>query len=321
MFGGGPILQDLLMRLGPPTRFERAYNCYSVAVSGRGGGNLEDGDKILLPPSALHELAQMNVDYPMLFELSNPRMGKRTHCGVMEFVAEEGRCYIPFWMMQNLVLQEGDVVSVVNVSLKKATFVKFRPLSVDFLDISNPRAVLEKTLRRYTCVTTGDQICIPYLDKKYYLEIREVLPDGAASIIETDCNVDFEEPLGYKEEKRATAQQGSKSEGGGTTPQLAVPVVRPLQKARVDSAADEKQSSFTPFSGEACRVDGKKVAPSGQPQPSTSATSIASSKDSGNTSASGGSGAPARTSLIGDKYSKKKVAVSAFTGPGHTLKK
>jgi ubiquitin fusion degradation protein 1 len=323
MFGGGPLIQDLLMRLGPPTRFERAYNCYSVAVSGRTGGNLEDGDKILLPPSALHELAQMNVDYPMLFELSNPRMGKRTHCGVMEFVAEEGRCYIPFWMMQNLVLQEGDVVNVLNVSLKKATFVKFRPLSVDFLDISNPRAVLEKTLRRYTCVTTGDQICIPYLEKKYYLEIREVQPDGAASIIETDCNVDFEEPLGYREEKRAAAAPSSKAGGPqGTASNFAVPVVRPLQKARADSAADDKRSSFTPFAGEACRVDGKKVAPGTQAQPSSASTAAtAGAKESAGVPVSSGAVAQPRTSLIGDKYSKKKVAVSAFTGPAHTLRK
>jgi ubiquitin fusion degradation protein 1 len=323
MFGGGPLIQDLLMRLGPPTRFERAYNCYSVAVSGRTGGNLEDGDKILLPPSALHELAQMNVDYPMLFELSNPRMGKRTHCGVMEFVAEEGRCYIPFWMMQNLVLQEGDVVNVLNVSLKKATFVKFRPLSVDFLDISNPRAVLEKTLRRYTCVTTGDQICIPYLDKKYYLEIREVQPDGAASIIETDCNVDFEEPLGYKEEKRAVPGPSSKAGGASPSapPQFAVPVARPLQKARVDSAADEKRSSFTPFAGEACRVDGKKVSPPLGPQTTAAPATAGAKEAAGAQAAPVAAAAQPRASLIGDKYSKKKVAVSAFTGPAHTLRK
>lgn len=37
-----------------------------------------------------------------------------------------------------------------NVSLPKATFVKFRPQSVDFLDISNPRAV--GCVRVYTCV-------------------------------------------------------------------------------------------------------------------------------------------------------------------------
>lgn len=62
---------------------------------------------------------------------------------------------------------------------------------MDFLDISNPRAVLEVTLRKFTCLTEGDMICISHAGTKYYLEVREVKPNGAASIIETDCNVDF----------------------------------------------------------------------------------------------------------------------------------
>ena len=44
-------------------------------------------------------------------------------------------------MMNNLVLQEGDLVTLKNVSLPVATFAKFKPQSVDFLDISNPKAV------------------------------------------------------------------------------------------------------------------------------------------------------------------------------------
>jgi hypothetical protein len=38
----------------------------------------------------------------------------------------------------------------------------------------------------------GDVICITHSGKNYYLDIREVKPNGAASIIETDCDVDFE---------------------------------------------------------------------------------------------------------------------------------
>jgi len=50
-----------------------------------------------------------NVEYPMLFEIRNLSIGKVSHCGVMEFTAEEGKCYMPYWMMNNLVLQEGSV--------------------------------------------------------------------------------------------------------------------------------------------------------------------------------------------------------------------
>ena len=45
---------------------------------------------MILPPSALDRLTNMMIDdYPMLFEVSNAKHKKKTHCGVLEFVAEE----------------------------------------------------------------------------------------------------------------------------------------------------------------------------------------------------------------------------------------
>ena len=61
-------------------------------------------------------------------------------------------------MMQNLFIEEGAILTVRNVSLPKATFVKLQPQHVDFLEITNPRVVLEHALRTYSCVTKGDVI-------------------------------------------------------------------------------------------------------------------------------------------------------------------
>eukprot|EP00959_Pyramimonas_sp_CCMP1952_P416872 8733836-Pyramimonas_sp.AAC.1 len=44
-------------------------------------------------------------------------------------------------MQQNLLLDEGDLVKLKNVALPKGTYVKLRPHTKDFLDISNPKAV------------------------------------------------------------------------------------------------------------------------------------------------------------------------------------
>jgi Ubiquitin fusion degradation protein UFD1 len=55
--------------------------------------------------------------------------------------------------MQNILLQEGDILNVKSATLPKGTFVKLQPHTKDFLDISNPKAVLEMTLRNYTCLT------------------------------------------------------------------------------------------------------------------------------------------------------------------------
>jgi ubiquitin fusion degradation protein 1 len=171
------------------------FHCYSTL---RLSTSLQKGDKVLLPPSAFDTLARLQVDYPMLFMLTSTN-GRKTHSGVLEFTAEEGCVYIPFWMMQNLQIEEGALVTVSNISLPKATFCKLQPQSVDFLEISNPRAVLEHALRNFSCITQGDIIQIPYNDKNYRLQLCKVEPGPAACIIETDCNVDFEAPVGYVE--------------------------------------------------------------------------------------------------------------------------
>lgn len=44
-------------------------------------------------------------------------------------------------MMKNLILKEGEIIEVKYVNLEVARFVKFQPQSVDFLEISNPKAV------------------------------------------------------------------------------------------------------------------------------------------------------------------------------------
>lgn len=100
-------------------------------------------------------------------------------------------------MMQNLCLVEGGLLHVINATLPKANFVKIRPQSIAFLDLSNPRAVLEASLRKFSCMTVGDTICLSFNDKNYYLDVREVRPGEAACIIETDCEVDFEAPVDY----------------------------------------------------------------------------------------------------------------------------
>ncbi|UVC54674.1 ubiquitin fusion degradation protein [Theileria orientalis] len=166
------------------------YRCYSVSFAGR--EFMEHGNKILLPQSTLHELASRNISWPMMFEIRNPKNFRSTNGGVLEFISEEGTCNIPYWIMQNLELNEGDVVTITNVSLPKAKWVKLKPLNNDYWDISNPRAVLENALRNYATLTIGDVIPIHYLQTVYLIEIVDLKPSRACSIIETDMEVDFD---------------------------------------------------------------------------------------------------------------------------------
>ncbi len=150
-----------------------------------GRPELEIGDKIVLPPSALERLTMLEVSYPMLFRIAGVDSsggtvvggGSRfTHCGVIEFSGDEGRAYVPHWIMTNLMLVEGAFLSVRSAQLPKGRFVKFRPQTTDFIRLSNPKAVLEKHLPRFSCLTKGDSICVHYAGKNYYIDVLELKP-------------------------------------------------------------------------------------------------------------------------------------------------
>ncbi|XP_065880010.1 uncharacterized protein [Euphorbia lathyris] len=223
------LIPDILM-------FEHSYRCYPVSFIDK--AHLENGDKIIMPPSALDHLASLHIEYPMLFELRNSSASRVTHCGVLEFIAEEGLIFLPYWMMENMLLQEGDIVQLKNVSLEKGSYVKLQPHTSDFLDITNPKAILETSLRNYSCLTTGDTIMVAYNNKKYYIDIVETKPSSAISIIETDCEVDFAPPLDYKE------------------PEKPQPNLRSKKRALEEEVA-QKIPKFNPFTGVARRLDGK----------------------------------------------------------------
>ena len=72
--------------------------------------------------------------------------------GVLEFIAQEGMVYLPFWMMENMHLNEGDVIHLRSASIPKGSFVKLQPQTSDFIQISNPKAVLEKSLGSFSAL-------------------------------------------------------------------------------------------------------------------------------------------------------------------------
>jgi len=201
---------------------------------------MDSGGKFLLPQSALDVLTRLHITYPLLFKVTNPDAARQrtTHCGVIEFHQEEGRCFMPHWMMQNLLLNENDIVQVEYASLPTATYVKFKPQSVDFLDISNYRAVLEFKLRNYACLTKGDVIAIDYNNKNYEFLVQELKPANAVSIIECDMNVEFDAPVGYREPQRVEPH--------------------PMEEDTTVPEITAQEVGFRPFTGEGMRIDGKK---------------------------------------------------------------
>ncbi|KAF9281985.1 ubiquitin fusion degradation protein [Mortierella alpina] len=309
--------------------FNEQYRCYSVAMmQGNERQNVNHGGKIIMPQSALAKLASLHIQYPMLFELS--RGSQSTHAGVLEFIAEEGRVYLPHWMMKTLVLAEGDLVTVKSVGLPLGSFVKIQPQSVDFLDISDPKAVLENALRNFSTLTKGDNIEILYNEKIYGILVMEIKPPGnGISIVETDLEVDFAPPVGYQE----------------PTP---VPRSRPIMESKLRKEVEERiatpdSAKKVPFEGQGQRLNGAAGVNKGK----SSTKTTSSSSNTTSTSAKekqvdvldkSGSEAPAALNLpfgslyFGYKYTPPKSAEDhqkaaeaakqepVFEGAGQTLR-
>ncbi|KAG8622999.1 hypothetical protein KVT40_007975 [Elsinoe batatas] len=205
---------------GRPRRFDEYYRCYPIVMlPGPDRSSTNHGGKIFLPASALDKLTTLHITYPMLFELTNGAKSKRTHSGVLEFIAEEGRCYLPHWLMTVLELEPGDLLQVKSTDLLPGSYIKLQPQSTSFLDISDPKAVLETAFRNFSCLTQDDIFTFSYNDSEYAIKVLSVKPDTdshAISVQETDLSVDFDEPVGYAEEMEK--RKASASASGTSTP-------------------------------------------------------------------------------------------------------
>ena len=115
-------------------------------------------------------------------------------------------------MMQTLQLDVGDLIQIRTTSLELAKLVKLQPQSTNFLNISDPRAVLEKVFRNFAALTKGDVFNFEYNDETYEMAVLDVKPETdkmGVSMIETDVSVDFAPPVGYVEPEKQQRSSGT----------------------------------------------------------------------------------------------------------------
>lgn len=253
MFGGGPPnpRQDLInssMRGGLPQVLDmlRAYPSYFFERK-----DLENGNKILLPIKVLQEITERyhgNLPNPMIFSLSTLRNKNTIFCGVLEFEAPENTVVLPFWLFSQMKLSEGEMLRLGLVTyLEKGNYIKIRPHKTEFIDLPDPKAILEHHLRNFVCVTLNETISISILGKEYLLDILELKPKtqyNAVVLVDTDISLEFAPPLDYVEPVRkqpATPAPPGQGQGQGQA-------TAPLKPG-------------TPFGGPAVRMDGKALKP------------------------------------------------------------
>ncbi|CAI9093753.1 OLC1v1029314C1 [Oldenlandia corymbosa var. corymbosa] len=227
-------------------RFLQYYRCQPLPENSQ----LQHTNKVNMPMSALDRLTYFRTPSPMMFSVHNPwdelfydvnGGGRCCHSGVLNFVAEEGFVQMPQWMMDKLELREGDLVFFRSADdLPGVTYILMQPHTEEFSKLSNPKAILEKKLKEYSCLTEGDTISFEYKGKLFKFNILETKPDMAVSTVETDPEVDFAIPLNHKgPEKKATGGEVNKK-----------------HKEVGDEEGKKESEKLVPFSGCGRRLDG-----------------------------------------------------------------
>ncbi|QRV86710.1 ubiquitin fusion degradation protein Ufd1 [Ceratobasidium sp. AG-Ba] len=254
--------------------YDEYMKAYSMAMlPGRERANVSFGGKIILPPSSLANLSELDLDGPWLFQLKNPsNPAATTHCGVLEFIAEEGCAHLPFWMMRTLRLNEGDPIRISTANLVKGTFVKIQAQEKEFIEVSDPKAVLESSLRNFAALTQGDIFEIQYNMLTFSFLVMEVKPNqadlgGAAgiNIIDVDLEVDFATPKGYVEPVRApaapppTMAEKLKIDLNNSTPGSSRPGSSLGIAGPAPGPSSDAPGGFDPFKGAGQTLAGRKT--------------------------------------------------------------
>lgn len=82
------------------------------------------------------------------------------------------------------------------MKLQKGTFVKLQPHDASFHNSQdNPKAMLEWVLPNYVALTAGEDLVITHNNTQHHLNVLEVQPGWAISLIDTTLNLDFAPPL------------------------------------------------------------------------------------------------------------------------------
>ena len=175
-----------------------SYNCSSQpdhVVS-----QVRYSNKILLPEETLRSLMKKKYNPPFFFKIENIDMKYGQVCGVQEFSAPPGVVHLPYHIMESIGISEGQHVEIKLASPVKGTYIKIQPHTTSFINLSNPKSLLEKVLsEKYPVLTEGHTITIEYLKKVFYVDIVKTEPAPVIDILNVNLNVDFDKPFDYQQ--------------------------------------------------------------------------------------------------------------------------
>ncbi|ORC85552.1 putative ubiquitin fusion degardation protein [Trypanosoma theileri] len=244
---------------------------------------VDGGGRVLLPSSCLAELATMNVVYPLQFCIRSRQA--TCYAGVLEFNSDNGIVIMPQWMFSALMLQPGDTVSLETCVLPPGKLIKLRPQQMSFIQLSDPKHVLEMHLSQYPVLTKGTSIVLQYLDREFIIDVIDITDENDRSVEAistvradaqaTELKVEFERPLDMppsptKEE--AIVPQGVNVIGTGDGLDFTPFVFKPptiakdkdateMEGSKQQQEEEKSKPGFVPFAGGGRRLNDRSGAP------------------------------------------------------------
>ena len=238
--------------------------CFSLACSNKPQhiiDRVKYSNKIFLPESMLFQYKQEK--FPLYFKLTHPSYGVSCVVGVEEFTGPPGCFNVPLRIMDHLLITEGENINVQICHPLKGTHLKLKPRKTAFIELLDPKAILEKFLSKdYPVISLGETICINYLDTLYHIDVVGCEPGNSIDILNTDVNLDFEAPADYVEpEKKVAAEPAAvPAAEPAAEPVAHVPCNMKLASSPIvkKSALKKFQTNcdlgFVPFSGSGNRL-------------------------------------------------------------------
>nr|CCC93892.1 putative ubiquitin fusion degradation protein [Trypanosoma congolense IL3000] len=260
--------------------FEKRLRAFSSNFA-PDSSKIDGGGRVLLPPGCLEELSKKSVAYPLQFRIEYN--GRVCYGGVLEFIAEEGTIIMPDWMFSTLMLEPNKTVSIKTCTLLPGSLVKLRPQQSQFIELSDPRYVLEMHLSQYPVLTRGTTIVLNYLDIEFLIDVIDITNDAGQSLEAistvradsqaTEVKVVFERPLDMppspteREPEAFFATDTNDSNNAlnfspleFTPPTIGGGVAGGANMKNTDypkekEKEEEKKPSFIPFVGKGCRLN------------------------------------------------------------------
>lgn len=257
-----------------------------------------------------------NIQAPYFFQIQTPTY--TTICGVLEFSAREGTCLMTSNMLN--MLSAGGIEAMIKYvpPPPQGTFVKFQPMKKEFIELSNPKAVLERSLIKYCCLTKGEIIQINYIDIIYELKVVEVKSGSSAkdtvNIIDSNLDLEFEAPVDYVEPAFSHTESSKESVSSSISIPLEDSISPTSSRASSTTSPTKKfQRDFVPFTGEGYRLDGRIP-----PSPQTAMADDPLSKYGTVIGSSSSTTHSSEKTKPKSKFAKKSDIL--FSGTGHSLK-